>query len=596
MAVVDLETTGLSPGGDRIVEIAVVRIEPGQQPVLVLDTLVNPGLPISGTEIHGISDKDVIEAPSFIQVAGNLASALTDSVFASYNVYFDFQFVQAELTQVGINNFPPHLCLMYMRPLLGLGPKCSLTDACEAHGITYSRAHQAASDAMVGAFLWQAYVPLLATRGIRTFGDLAKLKAYKFTKSFSESLLDRSITTTLQSASRLKSRTQDTRSHTERQLQVDRTYALAEYWDALTAALADLTVTPAEIHYLQEKRRALSLTVDEVRGFHARVFSRILADLSQDKVVTPSQAQTLQGITVALRQLGWEPGDSEEELILSAPTETIVTRPQERSIWDTLTSWFRPRKSMSTTPYTLVPLEQASGKITPTTRSAGTKPYIIVPLEQGSLTWLEWRGQGIGASDAPIVMGEISFRSAEELLREKQASFEPGLIHDFGQNSAFGQDNLVRDFDQNSTFRQNNLVRDFSQKSAMAQGTELEPVARGLYIATTGREVYPVCLQSTRYEWLRASLDGLAINHDAVVEIKCGRSAYRIAAQTRSVPKYYYGQVQHILAVTGLESLDFWCYWPGYPPLLITVPRDAAYIERLLKTEMEFWTRVQQNI
>src|SRR4029079_11463262 len=100
------------------------------------------------------------------------------------------------------------------------------------------------------------------------------------------------------------------------------------------------------------------------------------------------------------------------------------------------------------------------------------------------------------------------------------------------------------DFGQDTVFEQG-LVHDFGQKSAMALGTELEPVARKLYIAQTGREVRPVCLQSTRYEWLGASLDGLAINHDAVVEIKCGRSAYRIAAQTRSVPTYYYGQVQH---------------------------------------------------
>jgi DNA polymerase-3 subunit epsilon len=570
IAVVDLETTGLSPGGDRIVEIAVVRIEPGQQPALVLDTLVNPGLPISATEIHGISDRDVIDAPSFTQVAGDLASALTDSVFASYNVYFDVQFVQAELTQVGINNFPPHLCLMYMRPLLGLGPKCSLTDACEAHGITYSRAHQAASDAMVSALLWQIYTPLLATRGILTFGDLAKLKSYKFTKSFSESPLDRDIVATLQSATRLKSRTQGTRVHTERQPQVDRTHALAEYWDALTAALADLTVTSAEIHYLQEKRRTLSLTVDELQGLHARALSGIRAGLRQDKVISPSQAQILQGLIVALRQLGWAPSDSEDELIPSAPAETMMARPQKGSIWDTLTSWFRPHKSMGTTPYT------------------------IVPLEQGSLTWLEWRAQGIGASDAPIVMGESLFKSAEELLREKRASFKQDLVRDFGPNSTIKQD-LVRDFGQNSTVEQD-LVRDFGQKSAMALGTELEPVARRLYIAKTGREVYPACLQSTRYEWLRASLDGLAINHDAVVEIKCGRSAYRIAAQTRSVPKYYYGQVQHILAVTGLDSLDFWCYWPGYPPLLIPVPRDDSYIERLLNTEREFWTQVQRNI
>ena len=146
-------------------------------------------------------------------------------------------------------------------------------------------------------------------------------------------------------------------------------------------------------------------------------------------------------------------------------------------------------------------------------------------------------------------MGENRFKSAAQLLQEKR-----GPAQDYGQNAA------------------------------MARGTELEPEARRLYVAKTCREVHPACLQSTRYDWLRASLDGLAINHDAVVEIKCGQSAYQKASQTRSVPDYYYGQLQHILAVTGLDSLDFWCYWPGYPTLLIPVPRNVAYIERLLNS------------
>ena len=94
---------------------------------------------------------------------------------------------------------------------------------------------------------------------------------------------------------------------------------------------------------------------------------------------------------------------------------------------------------------------------------------------------------------------------------------------------------------------------------------------------------------------MRASLDGLALNHDAVVEIKCGQSAYRTASRTRAVPDYYYGQMQHILAVTGLDLLDFWCYWPGNTPFLIPVPRNAPYIERLLKTELEFWNNVQRR-
>ncbi len=186
--------------------------------------------------------------------------------------------------------------------------------------------------------------------------------------------------------------------------------------------------------------------------------------------------------------------------------------------------------------------------------------FTIVAHRQGSDAWRRWRHNGIGASDASTVMGENRFKSAAELLREKR-----GPARDFGQNAA------------------------------MARGTELEPEARQRYVAETGRDVHPACLQSTRYDWLRASLDGLAINHDAVVEIKCGQAAYRTASNTRSVPDYYRGQMQHILAVTGLGSLDFYCYWPRNPPVLIQVPRDVSYIRRLLRTELEFWNCVQRS-
>ena len=189
-----------------------------------------------------------------------------------------------------------------------------------------------------------------------------------------------------------------------------------------------------------------------------------------------------------------------------------------------------------------------------------TTYFTVVNHEQGSDAWREWRRNGIGASDASTIMGENRFKSVSAILREKL-----GTARDFGQNVA------------------------------MARGTKLEPEARRLYVAKTGREVHPACLQSTRYDWLRASLDGLTIKHDAVVEIKCGQSAYRTTSQTRSVPDYYYGQMQHILAITGLDTLDYWCYWPGCTPLLIPVPRSPSYIERLLNTELEFWNRVQRN-
>ena len=122
-----------------------------------------------------------------------------------------------------------------------------------------------------------------------------------------------------------------------------------------------------------------------------------------------------------------------------------------------------------------------------------------------------------------------------------------------------------------------------------------------LYVAAVLRVVFGVVLVcaapgSRAPTFLRvfgASLDGLAINHDSVVEIKCGDSVYRRTSQSRCVPDYYYGQMQHILAVTGLDSLDFWCYWPGCPELLILVARDDGYIECLLNRELEFWSLVR---
>jgi putative phage-type endonuclease len=186
--------------------------------------------------------------------------------------------------------------------------------------------------------------------------------------------------------------------------------------------------------------------------------------------------------------------------------------------------------------------------------------FKIIELQQGTPEWREWRHQGIGASEAPILMGQSRFKSAFQLLREKC-----GPAQDFGQNAA------------------------------MALGTKLEPIARKRYIERIGREVKPVCVQSVKHEWMRASLDGLCAQNEIAVEIKCGRSAYANAARYRSVSRDYYGQVQQIMAVTNLQSLDFFCHWPGYPDVLVPVRRDDRYIAQLVLKGQEFWEAVQTH-
>src|SRR5215213_9556634 len=169
VAVLDFETTGMMPGPDRVVEVSVVRVEPGRGPELVLDTLINPNRRMGCTYVHGITDRDVAGAPRFEQVAGRLLQAVSGCVVAAYNAAFDVRFLEAELGHVGVRHAFPHLCLMYLRPMLGLGKHCRLSAACRAHGIPLTQAHAAAPDAHAAARLWTVYRDEIAGRNIRTF-------------------------------------------------------------------------------------------------------------------------------------------------------------------------------------------------------------------------------------------------------------------------------------------------------------------------------------------------------------------------------------------------------------------------------------------
>ena len=74
LAVVGLETTGTQPATDRVIEIAVLRLDPRQQPVSFVRR-VNPGIPVppAATAVHGITTADVASCPPFKGVACRLS-------------------------------------------------------------------------------------------------------------------------------------------------------------------------------------------------------------------------------------------------------------------------------------------------------------------------------------------------------------------------------------------------------------------------------------------------------------------------------------------------------------------------------------------
>ncbi len=184
IAVIDFETTGLSPGYDRVVEVSVVRIEPGMRPRLVLDTLVNPNRPMAATYIHGITDQHVVGAPLFEHIVGDLLRAISDCVVAAHNVYFDMSFLRYELGRVSEFLDIPHVCTRYMRPIIGRA-SCSLDLACLVDRVGYIPTHSSRTDATAAAQLWIKYLDAFLVRRIVTFQDLTTQgKRYKFLASF----------------------------------------------------------------------------------------------------------------------------------------------------------------------------------------------------------------------------------------------------------------------------------------------------------------------------------------------------------------------------------------------------------------------------
>lgn len=103
LAFFDLETTGTRIGKDRIVQIGIVRLEPGGKRTN-WQQLVNPGIPIppEATAVHGISDLDVAMAPALEAIADELLAQLEGCDLSGFNLMrFDVPFLAEELFRVG---------------------------------------------------------------------------------------------------------------------------------------------------------------------------------------------------------------------------------------------------------------------------------------------------------------------------------------------------------------------------------------------------------------------------------------------------------------------------------------------------------------
>ena len=101
----DLETTGINIASDRIVELSYLKIYPDQREETVTYR-VNPTVPIpkETTAIHGISDDDIKDAPTFNEIAKTLANSFEGCDFAGYNSNkFDLPLLAEEFLRAGVD-------------------------------------------------------------------------------------------------------------------------------------------------------------------------------------------------------------------------------------------------------------------------------------------------------------------------------------------------------------------------------------------------------------------------------------------------------------------------------------------------------------
>ena len=103
IAFIDVETTGLRPYTDMIVELSILKIHPNGTEEYKSHR-INPGIPIptEATAIHGITDKDVADEPPYRQYAKSILDFLEDCDISGFNVIkFDLPFIEAESRRAG---------------------------------------------------------------------------------------------------------------------------------------------------------------------------------------------------------------------------------------------------------------------------------------------------------------------------------------------------------------------------------------------------------------------------------------------------------------------------------------------------------------
>jgi DNA polymerase-3 subunit epsilon len=177
-AVVDLETTGWSPGAAAITEIGAVRVRGGRRQG-EFASLVNPGttVPPGIADLTGITDWMLASAPKIAAVLPGLLNFAQGCVLVAHNAPFDLGFLLAACEDCGLAwpGFTVLDTVMLARQVMDPDeiPDCKLGTLAGFFGARTAPCHRALADARATADVLGWLIRRLAHRGVRTLGELS---------------------------------------------------------------------------------------------------------------------------------------------------------------------------------------------------------------------------------------------------------------------------------------------------------------------------------------------------------------------------------------------------------------------------------------
>ncbi|MFE6767230.1 TerD family protein [Streptomyces sp. NPDC057689] len=150
-ALVDVETSGLRPGHDRVLSLAVLTLDAHGNRTGEYATLLNPGCDPGPVHVHGLTPDRLAGAPTFEEVAAEVGELLSKRVMVAHNAQFDYDFLAHEFARarswLPVNR---RLCTLALNRLVGPAtPDLKLGTLARHYGVRQERAHDAQDDVRV---------------------------------------------------------------------------------------------------------------------------------------------------------------------------------------------------------------------------------------------------------------------------------------------------------------------------------------------------------------------------------------------------------------------------------------------------------------